>query len=108
MKGDDSILKDGHMTIESPGIHYRVDLSPVRALVRPIVDGVARGQGTHLEVVFSDGSTHHTAPGETPDVTIVFRRRAAEWRMVFEAAREIINCFHITFIKGQYAPAGWH
>jgi hypothetical protein len=25
----------------------------------------------------------------------------------FEAAREIINCFHITFVKGHLAREGW-
>lgn len=25
----------------------------------------------------------------------------------FEAAREVIRCFHITFVKGQFARTGW-
>ncbi len=67
--------------------------APVRALIRRIVDSVAEGQKYHLKVVFSDGGTYHsTRPGE-PDVTIVFRSRRAEWRMVLGGMFEFLESY---------------
>ena len=42
------------------------------------VGSVADGQKSHVKVVLSD---HSTRPGD-PHVTIIFRLRSAEWRMV--------------------------
>jgi cyclopropane-fatty-acyl-phospholipid synthase len=65
----------------------------VRWLIRRIVDGVARGQKYHLKAVFSDGSVHHsTQPGEA-DVTITFRNRRAEWRMVLGGMFEFLESY---------------
>jgi len=65
----------------------------VRALIRKILDSVAEGQKYHLQVVFADGSSYHTTRLGEPDVTIVFRRRAAEWRMVFGGMFEFLEAF---------------
>ncbi|WP_417068525.1 class I SAM-dependent methyltransferase [Niveibacterium terrae] len=62
-------------------------------LIRKIVDGVAEGQKYHLRVVFADGSEHHTTAIGEPDVTIVFRRRAAEWRMILGGMFEFLEAY---------------
>lgn len=65
----------------------------VRTLIRRIVDSVAEGQKYHLKVVFSDDSTYHsTRPGE-PDVTIIIRTRAAEWRMALGGMFEFLESY---------------
>lgn len=65
--------------------------SLVRAIIRRIVDGVGKGQKYQLKVVFADGSVHHGAcPGE-PDLTIVFRSRRAERRMVLGGMFEFLE-----------------
>jgi cyclopropane-fatty-acyl-phospholipid synthase len=65
----------------------------VRALIRRIVDSVAGGQKYHLKVVFSDGTAYHSTHLGDPDVTIVFRRRAAEWRMVLGGMFEFLDSY---------------
>lgn len=62
-------------------------------LIRKIVDGVAEGQKYPLRVVFADGSEHHTTALGEPDVTIVFRRRAAEWRMILGGMFEFLEAY---------------
>ena len=79
-------------TAASKNIH-EVSLSPARALVRYIVDSVAQGAKYHLKVVFADGSVHHTARRGTPDITIVFRRRSAEWRMALGGVFEFLESY---------------
>lgn len=63
----------------------------VRALIRHIVDGVARGQKYHLQVVFADGSTYQSTRLGDPDITIIFRKRSAEWRMVLGGMFEFLE-----------------
>lgn len=63
----------------------------VRTLIRRIVDSVAEGQKYHLKIVFSDNSTYDTTRIGEPDVTIVFRTRAAEWRMVLGGMFEFLE-----------------
>jgi len=65
----------------------------VRALIRRIVDGVAAGQKYYLKVVFSDNSTYHSTRLGEPDVTIIFRNRAAEWRMVLGGMFEFLESY---------------
>lgn len=65
----------------------------VRKLIRRIVDGVAKGQKYHLKVVFCDNSTYHSTRLGEPDVTIVFRNRAAEWRMALGGVFEFIESY---------------
>src|SRR5512147_1563031 len=65
----------------------------IRALIRHIVDGVAEGQKYHLKVVFSDNSTYHSTRAGDPDVTIIFRNRAAERRMVFGGMFEFLESY---------------
>ncbi|MGZ9003541.1 MAG: class I SAM-dependent methyltransferase [Burkholderiales bacterium] len=67
--------------------------SPVRALIRRIVDTVAAGQKYHLKVVFSDESTYHSTRLGEPDVTIVFRKRSAEWRMALGGVFEFLDSY---------------
>jgi cyclopropane-fatty-acyl-phospholipid synthase len=65
----------------------------VRALIRRIVRAVARGQKYQLKVVFSDATAYHSShPGE-PDVTITFRTRRAEWRMVLGGMFEFLESY---------------
>jgi hypothetical protein len=52
----------------------------VRPLLRRIVDSVASGSKCHLRLVFSDNDTYDTMRVGEPNVTIIFRNRAAEWR----------------------------
>lgn len=66
-------------------------LRPVRALIRKIVDSVAQGQKYHLRVVFSDGNTYDSTRQGEPDVTIIFRKRRAEWRMVLGGMFEFLE-----------------
>jgi hypothetical protein len=72
-----------------------VSPSVVRSLVRRIVDGVAVavGQKYHLKVVFSDRTTHDTTRLGEPDVTIIFRNRRAEWRMVLGGMFEFLESY---------------
>jgi cyclopropane-fatty-acyl-phospholipid synthase len=63
----------------------------VRSVIRRIVDSVAAGQKYHLKVVFSDHSTYDSTRGRDPDVTIIFRRRSAEWRMVLGGMFEFLE-----------------
>ncbi len=65
----------------------------VRELIRRIVDSVAEGQKYHLKVVFSDNSTHHSTRLGDPDVTIVIRNRAAEWRMALGGMFEFLESY---------------
>ena len=65
----------------------------IRALIRRIVHSVADGQKYHLKVVFSDNTTYEPSlPGE-PDVTIIFRNRAAEWRMACGGMFEFLEAY---------------
>lgn len=65
----------------------------VRALIRRIVDSVAGGQKYHLKIVFSDESTYHSTHLSEPDVTIIFRKRSAEWRMVLGGMFEFLESY---------------
>jgi len=65
----------------------------VRALIRHIVDSVAEGQKYHLKVVFSDDRTYHSTRLGDPDVTIIFRKRAAEWRMALGGMFEFLESY---------------
>lgn len=67
--------------------------SVVRALIRSIVDGVAAGQKYHIKVVFSDRTTHDTTRLGDADVTIIFRNRRAEWRMVLGGMFEFLESY---------------
>ena len=64
-----------------------------RTLIRRIVDRVAEGQKYHLKVVFSDRSTYHSTRLGDPDVTIIFRKRSAEWRMAFGGMFEFLESY---------------
>ena len=64
-----------------------------RALIRRIVHSVAVGQKYHLKVVFSDGTTYHSTRLGEPDVTIHFRNRSAEWRMVLGGMFEFLESY---------------
>ena len=76
----------------------------IRAVIRHIVNGVAEGGKYHLKVVFADGSTHHsTHPGD-PDVTIIFRNRAAEWRMAIGGMFEFLE----SYFEGDVDIVGEH
>jgi hypothetical protein len=66
----------------------------VRRLIRRIVDGVAEGQDIHLKLVFSDDSTYHSTRLGEPDVTIVFRKRSAEWR-ISDGIKPPYFCSHL-------------
>ena len=63
----------------------------VRTLIRKIVDSVAQGQKYHLRIVFSDNSTYDNARLGAPDITIIFRNRSAEWRMVLGGMFEFLE-----------------
>lgn len=65
----------------------------VRTLIRRIVDSVAEGQKYHLKVVFSDDSTYQSTRLGDPDVTIIFRKRAAEWRMALGGMFEFLESY---------------
>jgi cyclopropane-fatty-acyl-phospholipid synthase len=65
----------------------------VRALIRRIVDSVADREKYHLRVVFSDDSRYDSTRLGDPDVTIVFRNRAAEWRMAFGGVFEFLESY---------------
>jgi cyclopropane-fatty-acyl-phospholipid synthase len=64
-----------------------------RSLIRRIVDGVASGQKYHLRVVFSDNTIHDSTRLGDPDVTIIFRNRRAEWRMVLGGMFEFLESY---------------
>ena len=66
-------------------------LAVVRTLIKRIVDSVAEGQKYHLKIVFSDNSTYHSTRAGDPDVTIIFRKRSAEWRMVLGGMFEFLE-----------------
>lgn len=67
----------------------------VRTLIRHILDSVAEGQKYHLKIVFSDNSIYHSTSLGAPDVTIIFRKRAAEWRMALGGVFEFLeSCFN--------------
>ena len=65
----------------------------VRTPIRRIVDSVASGQKYHLKVVFPDGSTYHSTRLGEPDVTIIIRNRAAEWRMAYGGVFEFLEAY---------------
>ncbi len=66
-------------------------IDPVRASIRRIVNSVASGQKYHLKLVFADGSAYHSTGLGAPDITIVLRNRAAEWRMAFGGVFEFLE-----------------
>ena len=86
MSGDRATLAEADSRSRRPRA-----LQPVRALIRRIVDSVAAGQKYRLRVIFSDGSTYDSTRQGEPDVTIVFRKRRAEWRMVLGGMFEFLE-----------------
>jgi cyclopropane-fatty-acyl-phospholipid synthase len=76
----------------------------VRGLIRRIVDSVAEGQKYHLKLVFSDNSTYHSTDHGDPNVTIIFRNRAAEWRMALGGMFEFLE----SYFKGDVDIVGEH
>jgi cyclopropane-fatty-acyl-phospholipid synthase len=68
-------------------------LSLSQALVRRIVDSVAEGQKYHLKVVFADGSVYHSSRLGEPDVTVIFRKTSAQWRMAFGGVFEFLESY---------------
>jgi hypothetical protein len=76
----------------------------VRALIKRIVDSVAAGQKYHLKIVFSDNSTYHSTRAGDPDVTIIFRKRYAERRMVFGGMFEFLE----SYFDGEVDIVGEH
>jgi cyclopropane-fatty-acyl-phospholipid synthase len=64
-----------------------------RTIIRNIVDSVASGQKYHLKVVFSDNTTYDSTSAGEPDVTIIFRKRAAEWRMALGGMFEFLESY---------------
>jgi cyclopropane-fatty-acyl-phospholipid synthase len=81
------------MAHEAVGAHAGDGLDLVRMLLRRIVESVAAGGKFHLKLVFSDHSTHDTTRLGDPDVTIIFRKRAAEWRMAFGGVFEFLESY---------------
>jgi cyclopropane-fatty-acyl-phospholipid synthase len=88
----DRTQEDARMTVvdsrtgdAAPGV--------ARSLIRRIVDGVASGQKYHLRVVFSDNTIHDSTRLGDPDVTIIFRNRRAEWRMVLGGMFEFLESY---------------
>jgi cyclopropane-fatty-acyl-phospholipid synthase len=71
----------------------QVRFGVVRTLIRRIVDSVAEGQKYHLKVVFSDGTSYDSTQQGDPDVTIIFRKRSAEWWMVFGGMFEFLESY---------------
>ena len=67
--------------------------SPARALIRRIVDSVADRGKYHIKLVFSDHSTYHSTRLGEPDVTILFRNHAAEWRMALGGVFEFLESY---------------
>lgn len=65
----------------------------VRSIIRKTVDSVSRGQKYHLKVAFPDGTTYHSTSAGEPDVTIVFHKRSAEWRMAFGGVFEFLEAY---------------
>ena len=65
----------------------------VRTLIRRIVDRVAAGGKDRLKVVFSDNSTYGSTRLGDPDVTIIFRNAAAEWRMALGGVFEFLEWY---------------
>ncbi len=65
----------------------------LRTLIRRIVGSVAAGQKYHLKLVFSDNSTYHSTRLGEPDVTIIIRNRAAEWRMALGGMFEFLESY---------------
>lgn len=65
----------------------------IRAIVRRIVKTVAQGQKYHLQVIFSDGSAYQSTQLGSADITIIFRNRAAEWRMVLGGMFEFLEAY---------------
>ena len=68
-------------------------LFSIRALLRRIVDSVADVHKHHLKLVFSDNTTYHSARHGEADVTIIFRKRSAEWRMAFGGVFEFLESY---------------
>ena len=68
----------------------------VRALIRRIAASVAQGQKCHFKGVFSDSGIYHSTRLGDPDVTIVFRNHAAEWRMAMGGMLE----FRESYLEG--------
>jgi len=65
----------------------------IRTLIRHIVHSVAEGQKYHLKLVFSDNSTYHSTRLGDPDVTIIFHKRTAEWRMALGGMFEFLESY---------------
>jgi hypothetical protein len=68
-------------------------LFSVRALLRRIVDSIADTHKYHLKLVFSDNSSYHSSRAGEVDVTIIFRKRSAEWRMAFGGVFEFLESY---------------
>lgn len=65
----------------------------IRRLIRRIVDGISEGQKYHLRVVFSDKSIYQNTRLGDPDITIIFRKRSAEWRMALGGLFEFLESY---------------
>ena len=65
----------------------------IKAIIRRTVKSVAQGQKYHLQVIFSDGSAYQSTQLGSADITIIFRNRAAEWRMVLGGMFEFLEAY---------------
>src|SRR5512135_3442451 len=65
----------------------------IRTIIRNILDSVASGQKYHLKIVFSDNTTYNSTSAGDPDVTIIFRKRSAEWRMALGGMFEFLESY---------------
>ncbi|HKJ84235.1 MAG TPA: class I SAM-dependent methyltransferase [Mariprofundaceae bacterium] len=65
----------------------------IQTLIRRIVDSIADNGKYYLKVIFTDNSTHHTTRLGEPDITIIFRNRSAERRMVFGGVFEFLEAY---------------
>lgn len=76
----------------------------VRSIIRRIVNSVAEGQDCRLEAIFADGRTHVSPGIGSTVVSVVFRNRAAEWRMAFGGMFEFLE----SYFSGDVEIVGEH
>lgn len=65
----------------------------IRKTIQGLVHDIAHGQKYRIRVVFANGSCYENTPTGQPDVTIIFRKRSAEWRMVCGGIFEFLESY---------------
>lgn len=62
-------------------------------IIKKIFQRITKGQKYHLKIVFANGSTYENTRAGEPDITIIFRKASAEWRLLCLGPLEFMEAY---------------